>query len=53
MSTKRCSRGVRAEVTRAPTVPCFEDDERRHDRERLDRLEERLGRGERAVAGLR
>ena len=39
------------EIRRA-SRPCFEDDERRHERELLDRLAERLGRGERAVAGL-
>jgi stalled ribosome rescue protein Dom34 len=32
-------------------LPCFEDAERRHEREVLDRLAERLGRGDRAVAG--
>jgi peptide subunit release factor 1 (eRF1) len=36
---------------RHAAMPCFEDDERRHEREVLDRLAERLGRGERAVAG--
>lgn len=30
----------------------FEEDERRHEREVLDRLAERLGRGERATAGI-
>ncbi|MEA2148924.1 MAG: hypothetical protein QOD69_754 [Solirubrobacteraceae bacterium] len=40
------------EVRRA-ALPRFDDDERRHEREVLDRLAERLGRGERAVAGLR
>lgn len=37
---------------RHAAMPCFEEDERRHERDVLDRLAERLGRGERAVAGL-
>jgi peptide subunit release factor 1 (eRF1) len=37
---------------RRAALPCFEEDERRHERAVLDRLAERLGRGERAVAGL-
>lgn len=32
--------------------PCFEEQERRHEREVLDRLAERLGRGERAAGGI-
>jgi len=36
---------------RQAAIPCFEADERRHEREVLDRLAKRLGRGERAVAG--
>lgn len=39
------------EAIRRAALPCFVDDERRHEREVLDRLAERLGRGERAVAG--
>lgn len=37
---------------RAAVLPCLEEDERRHEREVLDRLAERLGRGERAAAGV-
>jgi peptide chain release factor subunit 1 len=37
---------------RTAVAGCFEDGERRHEREVLDRLAERLGRGERAVAGI-
>ena len=37
---------------RAAAIAAFEEDERRHEREVLDRFEERLGRGERAVAGI-
>lgn len=40
-----------AEAIRRAVLPCFVDDERRHEREVLDRLAERLGRGDRAVAG--
>lgn len=40
-----------AEAIRRAALPCFVDDERRHEREVLDRLAERLGRGDRAVAG--
>jgi peptide subunit release factor 1 (eRF1) len=36
---------------REAAIACFEEDERRHERELLDRLAERLGRGKRAVAG--
>jgi peptide chain release factor subunit 1 len=36
---------------RHAAIPCFLEDERRHEREVLDRLAERLGRGERAAAG--
>jgi peptide subunit release factor 1 (eRF1) len=36
---------------RQAAMACFEEDERRHERAVLDRLTERLGRGERAVAG--
>jgi len=39
------------EAIRRAALPCFVDDERRHEREVLDRLAERLGRGDRAVAG--
>ncbi|HEV7807201.1 MAG TPA: hypothetical protein VGO80_15370 [Solirubrobacteraceae bacterium] len=38
---------------RRAALECFDEDERRHERQRLDRLAERLGRGERAVAGPR
>ncbi len=41
-----------ADDVRRAALPCFEEDERRHERAILDRLAERLGRGERAVAGL-
>jgi peptide subunit release factor 1 (eRF1) len=37
---------------RKAAIRCFEEDERRHERELLDRLAERLGRGERAAAGM-
>jgi peptide subunit release factor 1 (eRF1) len=37
---------------RHAALPCFEEDERSHEREVLDRLSARLGRHERAVAGL-
>ncbi|HWI06111.1 MAG TPA: hypothetical protein VNT54_01185 [Solirubrobacteraceae bacterium] len=37
---------------RAAAAPHFDEDERRHERAVLDRLAERLGRGERAAAGL-
>jgi peptide subunit release factor 1 (eRF1) len=37
---------------RRAAEPCLEADERRHERAVLDRLAERLGRGERAVAGM-
>ncbi|HEV2786478.1 MAG TPA: hypothetical protein VGV67_08830 [Solirubrobacteraceae bacterium] len=37
---------------RAAAAPSFEEDERRTERAVLDRLAERLGRGERAAAGL-
>ena len=36
---------------RAAATPFFEEDERRHEREHLDRLADRLGMGERAAAG--
>lgn len=39
------------EAIRRAALPCFVDHERRHEREVLDRLAERLGRGDRAVAG--
>jgi peptide subunit release factor 1 (eRF1) len=39
------------EAIRRAALPCFQDAERRHEREVLDRLAERLGRGDRAVAG--
>jgi hypothetical protein len=39
------------EAIRRAALPCFEEDERRHERDVLDRLAERLGRGDRAVAG--
>jgi len=39
------------EAIRRAALPCFVDAERRHEREVLDRLAERLGRGDRAVAG--
>ena len=39
------------EAIRRAALPCFVEYERRHEREVLDRLAERLGRGERAVAG--
>jgi peptide subunit release factor 1 (eRF1) len=42
---------VHADDVRRAAIPCFEEDERRHEREALDRLAERLGRGERAAAG--
>lgn len=42
---------VRPDDVRQAAFPCFEEDERRHEREVLDRLAERLGRGERAAAG--
>lgn len=40
-----------AEAIRRAALPRFVDDERHHEREVLDRLTERLGRGDRAVAG--
>ncbi|MDX6484609.1 MAG: hypothetical protein QOE95_2380 [Gaiellaceae bacterium] len=43
---------ARPDDIRRAALPCFEDDERRHERAVLDRLAERLGRGERAAAGL-
>lgn len=39
------------DVRRAAT-PCFQEHERRHERAMLDRLRERLGRDERAAAGI-
>jgi peptide subunit release factor 1 (eRF1) len=42
---------VHPDDVRRAALPCFEKDERRHERELLDRLAERLGRGERAAAG--
>lgn len=39
------------EALRRAALPCFVEDERRREREVLDRLAERLGRGDRAVAG--
>lgn len=44
--------GTTADDIRAAAAACFDDDERRHERAVLDRLAERLGRGERAVAGI-
>lgn len=41
-----------ADDIRAAASACFAEDERGHEREVLDRLAERLGRGERAVAGI-
>jgi peptide subunit release factor 1 (eRF1) len=41
-----------ADDVRQAASPCFEEDERRHEREVLDRLAARLGRSEGAVAGL-
>jgi peptide subunit release factor 1 (eRF1) len=43
---------ARPDEVRQAAIPCFEEDERRHEREQLDRLSERLGRGTRAVAGI-
>jgi peptide subunit release factor 1 (eRF1) len=43
---------VHVDDVRRAAIPCFVDDERRHERAVLDRLAERLGRGERAVAGI-
>lgn len=43
--------GAAAEAIRRAALPCFVEDERRHEREVLDRVAERLGRGDRAVAG--
>jgi peptide subunit release factor 1 (eRF1) len=40
-----------SEAIRRAALPCFVDAERRHERAVLDRLAERLGRGDRAVAG--
>lgn len=40
-----------AEAIRRAVLPCFREDERSREREVLDRLAERLGRGDRAVAG--
>ncbi|HWC25229.1 MAG TPA: hypothetical protein VG474_01475 [Solirubrobacteraceae bacterium] len=37
---------------RVAAMPCFEEHERRHERELLDRLAQGLGRGERAAAGV-
>jgi peptide chain release factor subunit 1 len=42
---------VHPDDVRHAAIPCFLADERRHEREVLDRLAERLGRGERAAAG--
>jgi peptide subunit release factor 1 (eRF1) len=42
---------VHPDDVRHAAIPCFLEDERRHERELLDRLAERLGRGERAAAG--
>jgi peptide chain release factor subunit 1 len=42
---------VHVDDVRRAAIPCFHEDERRHEREALDRLAERLGRGERAAAG--
>jgi stalled ribosome rescue protein Dom34 len=39
------------EAIRRAALPCFDAEERRREREVLDRLAERLGRGDRAVAG--
>lgn len=39
------------EAIRRAALPCFVEHERRHEREVLDRLAVRLGRGDRAVAG--
>lgn len=41
-----------ADDIRAAATACFDDDERRREREVLERLAERLGRGERAAAGI-
>jgi peptide chain release factor subunit 1 len=42
---------VHPDDVRHAAIPCFVEDERRHERELLDRLAERLGRGERAAGG--
>jgi stalled ribosome rescue protein Dom34 len=42
---------VHADDVRRAAAPCFDQDERRRERELLDRLEARLGRAERAAAG--
>jgi stalled ribosome rescue protein Dom34 len=42
---------VHPDDVRHTAIPCFLEDERRHERAVLDRLAERLGRGERAAAG--
>jgi peptide subunit release factor 1 (eRF1) len=42
---------VHPDDVRHAAIPCFLEDERRHEREALDRLAARLGRGERAAAG--
>jgi peptide subunit release factor 1 (eRF1) len=44
---------VHPDNVRRAALPCFEEDERRHERAVLDRLAEGLGREERAAAGLR
>ena len=46
-------RDTTADDLREAMRPCFEQHEREHERERLDRLAEGLGRGERAVAGAK
>lgn len=43
---------ARPDDIREAVRPCFDEDEQRHEREVLDRLAERLGRGERAAAGI-
>jgi peptide subunit release factor 1 (eRF1) len=43
---------ARPDEVRQAAIPCFEEDERRHEREQLDRLSERLGRAVRAAAGV-
>jgi peptide subunit release factor 1 (eRF1) len=46
-------RDASADDLRDAIRPCFEQHERDHERERLDRLAEGLGRGERGVAGAK
>lgn len=43
---------ARPDDIREAVRPCFDEDEQRHEREVLDRLAERLGRGQRAAAGI-